>query len=60
MLGGILVELEEHVGVVDDLGDRLGVLGAVVDLEGLDRELCLVDVFGVVDLPHRRQSARMH
>ncbi len=44
MLGRILVELQQHVGVVDDHGDRLGVLGAVVDLERLDRELGLVDV----------------
>jgi hypothetical protein len=31
VLGGVLVELQEGIGVVDDLGDRLGVLG-VVDL----------------------------
>src|ERR1700757_2720646 len=44
MLGRVLVELQQHVGVVDDLGHRLGVLGAVVDLEGLDRDLGLVDI----------------
>src|SRR6185369_9150514 len=49
MLGRILVELQQHVGVVDDLGDRLRVFGAVVDFEGLDRKLGLVDVLGVVD-----------
>jgi hypothetical protein len=58
MLGGILVELQQHIGVVDDLGDRLGVLGAVVDLERLDRHLSMVDVFGVVDLPQRRERTR--
>jgi hypothetical protein len=42
VLGGILVELEQHVGVVDDLGDRLRVFGAVVDLERFDRDLSLV------------------
>jgi hypothetical protein len=51
MLGRVLVELQQHVGVVDDLGHRLGVLGAVVDLEGLDRDLSLVDILGVIDRP---------
>jgi hypothetical protein len=50
VLGRIFVELQQHVGVVDDLGDRLGILRAVVDLEGFDRDLGLVDVLGVVDL----------
>ena len=59
MLGRILVELQQHVGVVDDLGDRLRIFGAVVDFEGLDRELGLVDVLGVVDFPDRRQRTRM-
>jgi hypothetical protein len=35
--GWVTVELQEHIGVVDYLGCGLGVLGAVVDLEGLDR-----------------------
>src|SRR5512135_115024 len=59
MLGRILVELQQHVGVVDDLGDRLRIFGAVVYFEGLDRELGLVDVLGVVDLPYRRQRTWM-
>jgi|tagenome__1003787_1003787.scaffolds.fasta_scaffold19019008_2 hypothetical protein len=59
MLGRVLVELQEHLGVIDDLGDRLRVLGAVIDLEGLDRDLGAVDVLGIVDLPHRRQGTRM-
>jgi hypothetical protein len=41
LLGRILVALQQHVGVIDDLRDRLGVLGAVVDLERLDRGLAL-------------------
>ncbi|ETZ43822.1 transposase, mutator type domain protein [Mycobacterium avium MAV_061107_1842] len=31
MLGRVFVELQEHIGVVDDLGDRFGILGAVVE-----------------------------
>ena len=53
MLSGIPVELQQDVGVVDDLGDRLGILGAVVDLERFDRDLGLVDGLGVVDLRER-------
>ena len=41
VLGRVLVELQEDVGVFDDFGDGFRVLGAVVDLEGLDRELGL-------------------
>jgi len=59
VLGGILVELQQHVGVIDDLGDRLGVLGAVIDLEGFDRDLSLVDVLRVVDVLDRREGAGM-
>ena len=57
MLRRIPVELQQHVGVIDDLGDCFGMLGAVIDLERLDRDLSLVDVFGVVDLPQRRKCA---
>jgi hypothetical protein len=39
VLGGVLVELQEHVGVLDNLGDRLGVFGTVVDLERFDGDL---------------------
>jgi hypothetical protein len=59
VLGGVLVELQDDVGVVDDLGDRFGVFGAVVDLERLDRQLGFVDILGVVDLFHRCQCARV-
>jgi hypothetical protein len=34
VLGRVLMELLENIGIVDDLGDRFGVLGAAVDLEG--------------------------
>jgi hypothetical protein len=59
MLGRISIEFKQHVGVVDDLGDRLGVLGTVVDLECLNRDLGLVDVRSVVDLPKRCQRTGM-
>jgi hypothetical protein len=55
---GILVELQQYVEVVGDHGDRLEVLGAVVELEGLDRDLGLVDVLGVVDFLERGQRTR--
>ena len=60
VLGRVAVELQEHIGVVDDLGDRFGVLGAIVDLEGLDRDLSLSDVLGVVDVLdcRRRRGVR--
>lgn len=59
MLGRVSVELEQGVEVVGDLGDRFGVLGAVVDLERLDRHLRLVDILGVVDVLDRRQRCRV-
>jgi len=59
VLGRIPVELQQHLGIVDDLRDRFRILRAVVDLERLDRDLRPVDVFGVEDLPHRRERARM-
>ena len=59
MLGRILVELQQGVEVVGDLGDRFGVLGTEVGLERLDRDLGLVDVLGVVDVLDRRQRRGM-
>jgi hypothetical protein len=50
VLGRVFVELQEHIGIIDDLGDRLGILGAVLDLERLDRDLSPIDVLGVVDV----------
>jgi hypothetical protein len=57
VLGGVFVELQEHIGAARDLGDRFGILGAVVSLEGLDRDLRVVDILGVVDVLDRRQGA---
>jgi hypothetical protein len=59
MLGGIAVELQQGVEVVDDLGDRLGVLGAEVDFEGFDGDLGLVDVLSVVDFLHGCDRGRV-
>jgi hypothetical protein len=59
VLGRVFVEFQEHIGVIDDLGDRFGVLGGIVDLEGLDHDLSVVDVLGVVDVLDRRQRRRM-
>jgi hypothetical protein len=50
VLGGEVVERQEHVEVVGDLGDRLGPLGAVVGLERLGGLDGVVAVRGVVDL----------
>ena len=44
MLSRVLVELQEHVSVIDDLGERFGELGAEVDFEGLDRDSGVVEV----------------
>jgi hypothetical protein len=59
MLSRILAERQHHISVVDDLGDRLGILGSVVNFEDLDRDLRPIDVLGVLDLPHRHQRTRM-
>src|SRR6516225_9850909 len=59
VLGGVFVELQQGVEVFGDLGDRLRILGAVVEFEGLGRDLGLVDVFGVVDVLERGQPARV-
>src|SRR5690625_4513793 len=59
VLGRVAVELQEHVEVVGDLGDRLGVLGAVVELERFDRDLGVVEVLGVVDLLERSEERRV-
>ena len=53
MLGGEVVEREQHVEVVGDLGDRLGPLGSVVGLEGLGGLECVILVLGVEDLRER-------
>lgn len=59
MLGGIPVELQQRIEVVGDLGDRLGVLGAVVEFKGLGRDLGPVYVLSVVDILERGRRARV-
>jgi hypothetical protein len=36
VLGGVLVELQEHIGIIDDLGDRFGILGVLNSLSAED------------------------
>ena len=59
VLGWVVVEREQHIEVVDDLGDGLGPLGAVVGGEGLRGGDGVVLVFGVVDLRKRGLRARV-
>ena len=53
MLGGVVVERQQHIDVLGDLRDCLGPLGAVVGIECLDRGHGMVAVLGVVDLGER-------
>jgi len=48
VLRRVVVELQQHVGVVDDLRDGLRELRAVVSFERGDRRPRLVGVLGVV------------
>jgi len=50
VLGRTFVELAQRVEVVGDLGDRVAILRRLVELEGFDRGLSRVDVFGVADV----------
>ena len=59
MLGGEVVERQQHVEVLADLGDRLGPLGAVAGLERLRRGDRVLFVLGVVDLGERLPGAWM-
>jgi hypothetical protein len=59
VLGGVVVEREEHVDVLGGLRDRFGPLGAVVGLECSDRRQGMVLVLGVVDLGERGFGARL-
>ena len=59
MLSRILVKLEQHIDVVDDLRDGLRVLRSVVEFEGLDRHLRFVDVLRDIDFLHRRERSGM-
>ena len=53
ILGGVVVERQQHVDELGDLHDRLGPLGAVVGIECFDRGQGVVAVLGVVDLGQR-------
>jgi hypothetical protein len=53
VLGGVVVELQQHVEVVGDLRDRFGPLGAVLGHEGAGSGLGVLAVFGVPDLGQR-------
>jgi hypothetical protein len=59
VLGGEVVEGEEHVGVIGDLGDRLGPLRSIVPLEGFDGGEGVVAVLGVSDLCDRPAGSRL-
>ena len=59
MLGRVVVEREQHVDMLGDLGDRLGPLGAVEVLERLHGLERVVLVLGVVDLRKRGLGARL-
>jgi hypothetical protein len=59
VFGGILVGLQQGVQIVDNLGDHFGILGAEIDLEGVDRDLSVIDVLGVKDFTHRRDCTRV-
>jgi len=50
MLGREVVERQQRLDVVDDLGDRLGPLGAELVSEGVHGPQGVVAVFGVADL----------
>jgi hypothetical protein len=53
VLGGVVVELQQHVEVVGDLRVRPGPLGAVLGHEGAGSGLGVLAVFGVPDLGQR-------
>ena len=59
VLGRKVVERQQFLGVVGDLRDGLGELGAVGLRECLDRLLGVAAVLGVVDLLHRLRGARL-
>jgi hypothetical protein len=59
MLGRIVVEAQQGLGVVGHLGDRLGPLGAVVGGECLDGPLGVGAILGLGDLAQRLVGARV-
>ena len=50
VFAGTVEELQQHIGIAGDLGDGLGILGAVGFVERCDRHSGFVDVLGVVIL----------
>src|SRR6478609_11246737 len=53
VLGRVVVELQQHLQVVGDLGAGVGELAAVFDRERLRRDPGVVTILGVEDLLHR-------
>jgi hypothetical protein len=60
MLGWEIVEAQQLLGIIDDLGHRLGPLDAIVAGEHLDGALGVVAVGGVADLGQRRARPGLH
>src|SRR3954452_14943138 len=59
MLGWVVVEREQLLDVVGDLGDRLGKLGPVRGLERFHGVVSVAFVLGVPDLAEHLLRARM-
>ena len=59
VLGGVVVEREEHVDVVGDLRRCFGPLGPVCGLERLHSRQGVVFVFGLADLGQRGLRSRL-
>ncbi len=53
MRGGVVVERQQHVPVTGQLVDRLGVLGAELPGEVIDRSIGVTAGFSFVDLMQR-------
>ena len=59
VLGGVVVEREEHVDVVGDLHRGFGPLGPVITLERLHRRQSVLFVLGLPNLRQRGLRARL-
>jgi len=59
VLGGVVVELQQHIEVVGDLRGGLGPLHAVVGLNALTAFTARSRVLGVVDLGECCPGARL-
>src|SRR5215207_9914038 len=60
VLGRIVEEAQQPLGLAGDLGDRLGPLDAVVGHERLDRPLGMAAILGPDDLVQRPAGAGLH